>query len=167
MTLTDSFEADFRRTFDARFPSLFRYLDRLCADPDLAADLAQEAFVRLYNRNAMPVNVWTWLVAVSSNLLRDDRRRRSRQRRLLLRRSAADLMGDPSPSPDSGALRAEARREVRAVLDTLRERDVQLLLLREEGLSYRELGVALGISEISVGTFLARARLAFQAAMEG
>lgn len=163
---TDSFEAEFRRAFDERFSSLFRYLDRLCADPDLAADLAQEAFVRLYHRKAMPEDVRTWLVAVSSNLLRDDRRRRSRQRRLLLHRSASDLMGDPAPAPDTRSLRTEVQHEVRAALDSLPERDAQLLLLREEGLSYRELAVALGLNEVSVGTLLARARSAFQAAME-
>lgn len=122
--------------------------------------------MRLYHRKAMPEDVRTWLVAVSNNLLRDDRRRRSRQRRLLLHRSAADLMGDPAPAPDALPLRTEVRREVRAALDSLPERDAQLLLLREEGLSYRELAVALGLNEVSVGTLLARARTAFHAAME-
>ncbi|MBI3568841.1 MAG: sigma-70 family RNA polymerase sigma factor [Gemmatimonadetes bacterium] len=166
MNPPDTFEADFRRVFDERFPALFRYLDRLCADPDLAADLAQEAFVRLYERKTMPLEVRTWLVAVSSNLLRDERRRRSRRRRLLLGRAASDLMGDSEPSPDAGPLRAEVRQMVRAALDTLPERDAQLLLLREEGLSYREIALALGLNEVSVGTLLLRARAAFQTAME-
>jgi len=33
--------------YEAHFPRLFRYLDRLSGDPALSADLAQEAFVRL------------------------------------------------------------------------------------------------------------------------
>jgi RNA polymerase sigma-70 factor (ECF subfamily) len=38
---------------------------------------------------------------------------------------------------------------------------VQLLLLRQEGLSYRELADALGLAPGSVGTLLARAEAAF------
>ncbi|MBA3258421.1 MAG: hypothetical protein H0T68_03010, partial [Gemmatimonadales bacterium] len=37
-----------------------------------------------------------------------------------------------------------------------------LLLLHTEGYSYRDLAVALGLNEASVGTLLARARRAFR-----
>jgi DNA-directed RNA polymerase specialized sigma24 family protein len=40
-----------------------------------------------------------------------------------------------------------------------------LLLLRAEGLSYRELADALGIAEASVGTLLARAKTQFREAV--
>lgn len=166
MTAPESFEATFRRLFDEHFGAVFRYFDRSCGDPDLAADLAQETFVRLYNRNEVPDKPRTWLISVGSNLLRDDRRRRSRQSRLVLHRTASDLMGDQEPSPDTTLLHGELRSRVRRALDTMPERDSQLLLLREEGLSYRELAVALRIHERSVGTLLARARAAFRIALE-
>ncbi|MFI5249546.1 MAG: RNA polymerase sigma factor, partial [Gemmatimonadales bacterium] len=60
--------------FHARYQSLFRYLDRLTGDPDLAKDLAQETFVRLYRRGTMPEDPRAWLTTVATNLFRDDRR---------------------------------------------------------------------------------------------
>ena len=51
------FNADFAAAFDAEFNRLFRYLDRLSGDPDLASDLVQEAFIRLHRRGSMPGNI--------------------------------------------------------------------------------------------------------------
>lgn len=42
------------------------------------------------------------------------------------------------------------------------ERDQQLLLLRAEGYSYRDIAVALELNEASVGVLLARAKRAFR-----
>ena len=69
--------------FDARYKSLFRYLDRLTGDPDLAMDLAQETFVRLYRRGTMPDDPHAWLTTVATNLFRDDRRVRRRRDELI------------------------------------------------------------------------------------
>ena len=167
MSVDEAFETEFRRLFADRFPGLFRYLDRVSGDPELAADLAQEAFVRLYHRGAMPDNAAAWLVSVANNLFRDERRRASRRVRLLARRPGEALVGDAAPAPDAGVLADEQRRAVRVALDRLPERDRQLLLLREEGYSYRELAKTLSLLEASVGTLLARARMAFRSALAG
>ena len=58
--------------------------------------------------------------------------------------------------------RADVQETVRAALASLDERQVQLLLLRQEGLSYRELATVLGVAPGSVGTLLARAEAAFE-----
>ena len=60
---------------------------------------------------------------------------------------------------------AAGRRDlVRRTLDRMSPRDRALLLLREEGYSYRELGIALALHEASVGTLLARAKSTFREA---
>jgi RNA polymerase sigma-70 factor, ECF subfamily len=164
MTERGAFEATFRRLFDERFASLFRYLDRLSGDPELAADLAQEAFVRLYERGAVPADARAWLGAVATNLFRDERRRTQRRVRLLAREPAELTLGAPSPASDTAVLADERRACVRAALDRLPLRDRQMLLLRHEGYSYREIAQALGIAETSVGTMLVRATAAFRAA---
>ena len=51
----------------------------------------------------------------------------------------------------------EDRRRARATLRQLAPRDRMLLSLRANGLSYREIAVATGIREQSVGRLLARA----------
>lgn len=158
------FETDFRRLFDERFASLFRYLDRLSGDPELAADLAQEAFVRLYDRGAMPDDARAWLAAVAANLFRDERRRAHRHERLLAGQPAELTLGAPPAASDLVMVANERRADVRAALDVLPLRDRQMLLLRHEGFSYREIAQALDVAEASVGTMLARATAAFRAA---
>jgi RNA polymerase sigma-70 factor (ECF subfamily) len=56
---------------------------------------------------------------------------------------------------------------VRRALRRLPERQTQLLLLRQMGLSYAELADACGVAPGSVGTLLARAASAFRKAYEG
>ena len=51
---------------------------------------------------------------------------------------------------------------VRAALDTLPAREQQMVLLRAEGYSYREVAQILQINPMSVGTLLARAQAEFR-----
>lgn len=165
MTGEPHFEAAFREEFATRFAPLYRYLNRLTGDPDLAADIAQEAFVRLYQRGEMPADPKLWLVSVAHNLFRDERRRTTRRGRLLLRYTPEQ--DSNRPEPDDALIRSEARSTARAALDRLAQRERMLLLLRHEGYSYQEIAAAIGVAPSSVGTLLARAVAAFRRAYEG
>ncbi len=160
------FDRAFEKMFEQQFASLFRFMDRLSGDPDLAADIAQETFVRLYERGAFPDDLRGWLAAVAGNLLRDHQRSSRRRLELLTMQPPELTMGSPAPSAEVEMLRDERRAAVRSVLRRLPMRDQQLLLLRHEGYSYREIGTALAIAETSVGTLLMRASAAFAAAFE-
>jgi RNA polymerase sigma-70 factor (ECF subfamily) len=156
-----SFERTFERLFEERFAMLYRYLYRFSGDAALADDVAQEAFVRLYQRGEMPAMPVPWLVSVAHNLVRDEFRRTERRRRLL------GAPRDPPPAPpqpDAELLRGERAARVRAVLATLSSRQRQLLLLRHEGRTYEEIAEILQLAPGSVGTLLARATAAFAAA---
>ncbi len=161
-----SFEEEFRACYAARFASLFTYLDRLTSDPDLASDIAQEAFARLHRRGEMPDQPGGWLAAVANNLIRDEQRRSSRQLRLLADEPTRAPSGSPAADPAETLERAEKVRAVRAALDTLSARDRQALLLRHAGYSYREIAAALRLAETSVGTTLVRAGRAFRTAFK-
>ena len=156
------FDREFRARFTEHFAWVFRYVDRLTGDEAVAADITQEVFVRLHRRGAVPDDIRAWLATVAHNLIRDDRRRQARHKRLLAERAPEDLLADATPATDARLLSDERRRLVRATLDDMTDRDRQLLLLRQEGLSYRELALVLSIEASSVGTLLARARAAFR-----
>jgi RNA polymerase sigma factor (sigma-70 family) len=162
--MTPPFEEHFTILFETEFPRLYRYLDRISGDPDLAADLAQESFVRLHRRGSMPDRPGPWLVTVALNLFRNARTMRNRRGRLLTIARAEATLGDPPPMP--GQTGSGESERVRAALDHLPERDRELLLLRTEGYSYHELAVALSLHEASIGTLLARAKRAFREAYE-
>ena len=155
------FDEQFSAAFRAYFPGIRRLMDRLSGDPHTADDLAQEAFVRLYRRGSLPDSPPAWLATVALNLFRNDRAGRARRLRLLTPSVGERVHADPSPSPAHEAESAGLRDRVRAAIDHLRERDRQLLLLRAEGYSYRDLAAALDLNEASVGTLLARAKREF------
>jgi RNA polymerase sigma factor (sigma-70 family) len=157
-----SFHDQFVALFAVHFPRLYRYLDRLSGEPELAADVAQEAFVRLYRRGALPDAPEAWLISVAMNLFRNAKSSRSRRGRLLTPARSEAVLADPPPSPEQAAIAEESRSRVRAAIDRLSERERRLLLLRAEGYSYRDMAAALGLNEASVGTLLARARHAFR-----
>lgn len=164
--ITPSFRDRFEGLFEGHFRRLYRFLDRLSGDPELAADLAQEAFVRLYSRGELPDAPEAWLISVAMNLFRNARSTSSRRRRLLTLSRAEGVHSDPLPSPDGNTDAEEARRRVRLAIDRLPERERRLLLLQAEGYSYRDMAAALALNEASVGTLLARARRAFRGAYE-
>jgi RNA polymerase sigma factor (sigma-70 family) len=159
------FDEAFVVVFEREYPRLFRYLDRLSGEPDLAADLAQEAFIRLHRRGAMPERPGLWLLTVAMNLFRNDRSTTARRRRLLTRWKPAGA--DPvDPETTAGSDLGEQSNQVRAALRQLSSRDQEMLLLRAEGYSYREIASLLGLNEPSIGTLLARAKRAFRQAYE-
>jgi RNA polymerase sigma-70 factor (ECF subfamily) len=129
----------------------------LSGEPELAADLAQEAFIRLHQRGSLPDQPEAWLISVAMNLFRNEYATRNRRRRLLTVVQAASP--EDVPADDT-----ERRHRVQVVLEGLPERDRKLLVLSAEGYRYRDLAAVLGLHEGSVGVFLARARRAFRAA---
>lgn len=160
--MSDAFDAVCAELFREQFPRVFRILDRTCGDPDTAADLAQEAFVRLYQRGSLPDEPAAWLISVALNLLRNHWSTRSRRQRLLTTARGEASLADPPASPDQRAVAGQQAALVRALLDRMTDRDRGLLLLWAEGYSYRDMARALSLKETSVGTLLSRAQATFR-----
>lgn len=148
---------DTREVFVRHHEPLHRYLARLTGDPDLAADAAQEAFVRLLDQRPPPRDPRPWLFRVATNLVRERARSRLRHLTLGLDGRASGAHGDPPGSPERIVERESARRRVRAALDALSPKEREALLMREEGFKHREIAEALGTTTGSVGTLLRRA----------
>ena len=160
-TLTPIGPVNFEALFDAVYPSLFRYCNRLTGDPDQAEDLAQEALFRLLDRGAegTEAGLRSWLFSVATNLVRDRARTRETRRRIL----SGFPPPDEGPGPDEELASAEEIQRVRRALEVLSQRDREMLLLRQEGFSYREIAEVAEVSHRSVGTILARALQRFAA----
>lgn len=143
--------------FERHHEPLRRYLARFTGDPDLAADLAQEAFVRLLERPPADGIARPWLFRVATNLALDSVRTQTRRRMLVLRGRAMLTHSDPPPSPERGVERTSARRLVAEALGSLSAKERMALLMREEGFTHKEIADAVGTTTGSVGTLLARA----------
>jgi RNA polymerase sigma-70 factor (ECF subfamily) len=156
------FHEEFVELFHAHFHRIQRYLGRLSGEPEMAADIAQEAFVRLYRRGALPDAPEAWLITVAMNLFRNSRSTRARRERLLaVAAREEEWLADPPPLFPQAEV-SESKERVRTALDRMPERDRQILLLRAEGYSYHAIAHSLGLNEASVGTLLARAKRAFR-----
>lgn len=147
-----------RALFDRLYPALVRYLSRRLGDRDLAEDLAQEAFVRLLAHR--PPAPEAWLFRVATNLANDASRGELRRaQRLQLLSGTEEPVS--APAADRLVLESEAAEQVQRGLARLSERDRALLLLHEDGLSYRELAATVGVQPSSIAPLLARARTRF------
>lgn len=151
---------DFETVFDEMYPGLFRYCHRLTGDADVADDITQETFVRLYERRVEGAEerVRAWLFRTAIHLVRDRHRLRKNRRRLL---EANPVLPAGTELPDRAVERGEDVARVRVALDGLKDRDREMLLLRYEGFSYREIAEAFDVAAESVGTLLARAERRF------
>ena len=158
-------ERAFEAVFRAYYSRVFAVAHRLLGSAHEADDVAQEAFLRLYRR-PLPAgrqhNLLAWLLTVATNqsynVLRGRRRRQARES--LAEEPVAEL------GPAEATLSRHQCEQVRRALARLPERQAQVLLLRQAGLSYAELATALGVATSSVGTLLARAEKALQEAYE-
>jgi RNA polymerase sigma factor (sigma-70 family) len=126
-------------------------------DPDLAADLVSEAFLRLHRRlrdGVAPTDAVAWLTRVTINLALSEGRHRA-----VVQRTADRL---PRPMADVGpeevALGRERAAQLAVALDRLPRFDRQLLLAAADGATGSELAAASGRTEGCVRTRLHRAR---------
>jgi RNA polymerase sigma factor (sigma-70 family) len=137
----------------------------LLRDPVEAEDAAQQVFVSAHEallRGSMPRDEGAWLAAIARNECRSRIRARMREP-LALPELSSDL-----PDPLAAAIRATDLRAVWTALGTLPRRQRNALVLRElGGLSYHELGRALGISHSAVESLLFRARQRLRALLAG
>jgi RNA polymerase sigma-70 factor, ECF subfamily len=157
----------FARVVRAHQDRIYSLAVHLCGDADDAADLAQEAFVRLYERAA---DFWpsasdgllrAWLMSTVRRLVID----RHRTRHALRDEAALDAARDDAPSPYEAAEAGHERALAFAALNTLREPYRSLVLLRDvEDLPYADIGAALDLPLSSVKVYLHRARAMLRAA---
>lgn len=158
---------DFEQAFTAHHRVVYRYACSLTRDPGLAEDVAQEAFLRLYQnldeaqRAQSDGLLRAWLLRVTANVARNLLRGASRAQARDETFATHMLREAETVLPESELVRQAEIAEAQRALAKLKEPMRSCLLLKHEGLSYREIAVALGLKESNVGSLIARARQEF------
>jgi RNA polymerase sigma-70 factor (ECF subfamily) len=147
---------DWGEVYRSSFEELVRFLHRKVWDLERARDLAQEVFVRALRHD--PENPRAWLFRVATNLARDEARTVLRRKRHLALLRSEEEEREGGPKPDEMVLEKEEWAQVRGALGGLNERDREVLLLWDAGLSYREIAEVTDLAQGAIGTTLARAR---------
>jgi RNA polymerase sigma-70 factor, ECF subfamily len=152
VALAEPTEAAYERAFEEHWPDVFRFALAWTNEWTAAEDLAQEAFVRLWNQRARldwSRPVMPWLLVTTRRLATD--RFRALRRRLLAPTHSPTLDADP-------ALRARWL-DVCAAMDDLSSLErTALVMTAVQGASYEEAGQVLGATAGSLRAAVSRAR---------
>lgn len=144
---------------------LLRVIQRFVRDADLAEDLAQEAFLRVYERLDQydaSRRFGPWLFRIGVNVTLDFLRRRKRRVWASLFTDAGRER-DPDPASADPRTQIDLNQEVWQVVEQLPEKYRTVLVLRDlEGFSTSEIAAILDRREATIRWRLAEARNRFQ-----
>lgn len=155
----------FDEAFTLHHRAVFRTARAVVRDSALAEDVTQEVFLRLYrNLDSTPGEelLRPWLLRVTLNVARNTLRgqNRSMTRDNEYHKSTAEN-GWMAEAPAEDYERRMAIEEARRALDKIKEPMRSCLLLKQQGLSYREIATTLSLKETNVGSLVARGRKEF------
>jgi RNA polymerase sigma factor (sigma-70 family) len=155
----------FDEAFTLHHRAVFRTARAVVRDSALAEDVTQEVFLRLYrNLDSTPGEelLRAWLLRVTLNVARNTLRgqNRSMTRDNEYHRSTAEN-GWLAEAPEEDYERRLAIEEARRTLDKIKEPMRSCLLLKQQGLSYREIATSLSLKETNIGSLVARGRKEF------
>jgi len=129
----------------------------------LAEDVTQEVFIRLYKhmdsiRDGEMLRPWLIRVAlnVARNTLRGNIRANTRDENYVKESVESSVYSVESEYEQQAEV-----NDINKALNKVKEPLRSCLLLKQQGLSYREIAESLSLNEASIGTFVARARQEF------
>lgn len=160
----------FAQIVDAYQNRVFGFVRRMVPNPDEAADIAQEVFIRAYQsfgRFDARSSLRTWLFRIAHNLCVD----RARKHRRSPEETSLDIMGEDDAAydvpdarwdPEALVMDDELRYVVEKALSELSDKLRTVLLLHDkEDFAYEEIAQTLNlpIGTVKSRLFLARAHL--------
>ncbi|MCU1288703.1 MAG: polymerase sigma factor, sigma-70 family [Acidobacteria bacterium] len=163
VTATAKETIGFDEAFTLYHRTVFRTARSVVQDAGLAEDVTQEVFLRLYNNldsiaDAEMLRPWLIRVAinVARNTLRTKYRANTRDENYVKEYEESSVI-----SIETNFEQREQLTEVNRALSKIKEPLRSCLLLKQQGLSYKEIAESLSLNETSIGTFVARARKEF------
>jgi len=144
---------------------IYAYLVRMVRDPELAADLTQDAFIKAYRAQdslEKPENARAWLYQIAHRVALDELRRRKIIRFLPWTGESRGAV----PSAEHTAMELRLTGELARALDRIPERQRAALILAEvHDLTGLELASVLGTSHVAARALLTRARESLRQAL--
>ena len=154
---------EFEEAFALHHRTVFRAARSVVQDAAIAEDVTQETFLRLYkNQDSITDSemLRPWLIRVAINVAKNT-----------VRGNIRANTRDENYVKDTGEVTAQSVEidyeeysgvnEIYRALNKIKEPLRSCLLLKQQGLSYKEIAGSLELNESSIGTFIARARQEF------
>ena len=161
----DSAGAFVEGLFSRHHGEIYAYLMRMIRDPEMAADMTQDAFVkayRAYNSLEKPENARAWLYQIAHRVALDEMRRRKIVRFLPWTGESKGSV----PSAEHLAMELRLSGPLERALARIPERQRAALLMAElHDLTGLELAAALAVSHVAARALLTRARQSLREAL--
>ena len=157
----------FDEAFTLHHRAVYRAAYALVRDSGLAEDVTQEVFLKLYQHLGSLQNeehVRPWLLRVATNTALNTLRGRGRggaREEEFAQAATAFGGGGGTVGVEADYERRAEIEEARRALGQVKEPMRSCLLLKQQGLSYREIAQALSLNETNVGSLIARGRKEF------
>jgi len=154
---------EFDEAFTLHHRTVFRAARSVVSDPGLAEDVTQETFLRFYKHQHSitdPEMLRPWLIRVAINVARNTIRGniRANTREENYVKESGELF---ERSIEIDYEEAAGINEIYRALNKIKEPLRSCLILKQQGLSYKEIASSLELNETSIGTYVARARAEF------
>lgn len=160
---TQKVKIEFDEAFMLHHRTVFRAARSVVQDAGLAEDVTQEVFLSLYKNldaieNEEMLRPWLIRVAINTarNTLRGNIRANTREENYVKEGEESSVF-----SIEKTYEQREVASEVHRALNKVKEPLRSCLILKQQGLSYKEIAETLSLNETSIGTFVARARKEF------
>ena len=144
---------------------IFAYLLRMMRDPEVAADMTQDAFIKAYKNYETlekPENARAWLYQIAHRVALDEIRRR----KIIRFFPWTGESRGAAPSAEHLVMDARLSAPMQRALERIPERQRAALLLAElHDLTGVELAAALGVSHVAARALLTRARESLRQAL--
>ena len=153
--------ASFDEAFTLHHRAVFSTACAVLRDASLAEEVTQEVFLKLYRHLDSKLDdelLRPWLLRVTLNEARNTLRSQNRSR---TRDTAYQKSSNYEVAPYAEYESSQQLERARRTLDGIKEPMRSCLLLRHQGLSYREIAETLSLKENYVGSLVARARNEF------
>jgi RNA polymerase sigma factor (sigma-70 family) len=161
---------DWSSVYRTTYEDLVRFLYRKVWDADRAHDLAQETFVRCLRDRAAHTeklgNARAFVFTIANNLARDEARSVIRRKKHLTLLKNETETASPARMAEDEIDRERKQAIVEKALGELSDRDREILLLWDAGLTYQDIAAQTGLSIGAIGTTLNRARKRLVASYE-
>jgi RNA polymerase sigma-70 factor (ECF subfamily) len=154
--------ATFDRLFEEFSAPIYNYVLRMVGDPDRAADITQDTFIKAYRKLDSLTNehsTRSWLYRIATNTAIDEMRRRRWVSPMGDDEERHHERPDTGPGPEAQVMAGLLDDRIQRALLALRPNHRQCLILSDlEDMSAQQIGEVMGLSYGAVRTLLCRAR---------
>src|SRR3954447_5400912 len=154
---------EFDEAFTLHHRTVFRTARSVVRDAGLAEDVTQEVFLRLYKNMDSILDdemLRPWLIRVALNVakntVRGNIRANTREENYVKESGDEGIFSIENQYEEQAEI-----NEIHRALSKIKQALRSCLILKQQGLSYKEIAGSLSLNESSIGTYVARARQEF------